>query len=52
MEINNVLEVLNKALSDKDFTIWMQEDEIKRLKEEKEKLLAEIAELREVIVNE
>lgn len=38
MKIDKVLEALNDTLRTKDMTIWMQEEEIKRLKAELEQL--------------
>lgn len=38
MKINKVLEVLDKALEDKDLTIWLQAEQIKKLKKEIENL--------------
>lgn len=49
MDISKVLEVLNDALRDKDVTIYLQGEDIKRLKAENEKLIAEIEELRDEI---
>lgn len=46
MEIDNVLEVLNNALRDKDLTIWLRDEEIKRLRESEKILKEEIERLR------
>ena len=46
MEINKVLEILNTALCDRDLTIWLQKEEIKKLKQEKEELKTELEEMR------
>lgn len=50
MDISKVLEVLNDALRDKDVTIYIQGEEIKKLKAENEELKAESEELREEII--
>lgn len=47
MKIDKVLEVLNNALTDKDMTIWLRDEEIKIHKETIEKLKEEIERLRE-----
>lgn len=41
MKIDKVLETLNEALSAKELTIWLQQEEIKALKKELEKLKGE-----------
>lgn len=55
MEIDKVLEVLNKALSEKDTTIWLREKEIENLKAELSLALKAIEEItmnREIVKNE
>jgi hypothetical protein len=46
MEIDKVLEVLNNALRDKDLTIWLRDEEIRRLRENEKILKEEIERLR------
>ena len=47
MKINYVLEALNEALSSKDMSIWVRDEQIKELKAENEKLKKEIEELKQ-----
>ena len=46
MNINKILETLDKALADKDLAIWLRDEELKMLRDENAVLKEEIKKLR------